>query len=433
MTGEPRLLTAFASRAYRRAVQPVRALGVGLVRLAWMCIAPLVPVLLGLWRPRAVTNPRRGTDAAPGAPAITPGPAAPPSPAPPERGRPHRPTRGFADRRELPEIECVEVAPKFNERLYPTVARLLQLGPRSKLLDLRAAKVVKLDLFEHLAHAWQAPRGTVPRLGILLDYESWAMRCNVIARKLRPIIDRGVELEIFYTQQFDHLPAWFAEGRVHHNLPAVVEWLRTQWRPAAVWPMVLNVTETLVLTCAEIDDVPELLLELVAIALSFEDGAAQATKHAHTALNWVGDSPSRLRCRALRALATATLRLGDSETALELLETVITTAVLIEEPIEEASALAEIGLHALHGGHLRRAEARFRRAIEILAVSTSPTLRATLHHCLADTLHQQHENDEAARHAAAALALRWNKESRGADEDRGLLARIHAAQPSQLS
>ncbi len=50
--------------------------------------------------------------------------------------------------------------------------------PRSKLLDLRAARVVKVSLFEHLVSAWQAPRGTVPQLGILFGYEHWIVLRN---------------------------------------------------------------------------------------------------------------------------------------------------------------------------------------------------------------------------------------------------------------
>jgi hypothetical protein len=91
----------------------------------------------------------------------------------------HEPSRpralSLSDHLLLPEVECVEVQPDFGERLYPTVFDLLQLGPRCKVLDLRAARALRIDLFERLAAAWQVPPGTVPKLAIVLGYESWAV------------------------------------------------------------------------------------------------------------------------------------------------------------------------------------------------------------------------------------------------------------------
>jgi hypothetical protein len=106
----------------------------------------------------------------------------------------------------------------------------------------------------------------------------------------------------------------------------------------------------------------------------------------------------------------------------------ITTAAVIKDAIGEAAAVAEIGFHALRGGHLARAEARFRGALALLSAEELPYLRATLHHHLALVLLEQHKDaDEAEHHAAAALALRWDKTSRLASEDRALLARIQGA------
>jgi hypothetical protein len=128
----------------------------------------------------------------------------------------------------------------------------------------------------------------------------------------------------FYSHQADSLPGWFAGGDVRHDrLRAVIAWLRTEWRPGPIWPTVLGRTASLIQGSAEIDAVPELLLELAAIARSFagSEGAEQAAQHAHAALSWLGDQPSPARCRALRASAAAKLSLGQTDAALTLLVT----------------------------------------------------------------------------------------------------------------
>jgi tetratricopeptide (TPR) repeat protein len=352
-------------------------------------------------------------------------------------GRPMERSPGFADPRALADVEVIEVAAEFSEPLYAPVLDQLQLGRGSKLLDLRAARALKIGLFDRLASDWRAPRGTVPRLGIVLGFEQWTVLRHVAARRLRPLADRGVQVEMFYPQQSDSLPGWFAGGDIRHDrLRDVIAWLRTDWRPGAIWPTVLSRTESLVQAHAEIDAVPEMLLELAAIARSFSgaEGAEQAAQHARAALSWVGDQPSRARCRALRAVAASILPLGQTEAGLALLETAITTAAVLRDPIEEASALAEIGFHALRRGHVARAEARFRTALELLPPEGPSYLRATLHHDLALALHTQRKDaEEAERHATAALGLRWDRGSQLASQDLALIALISARRASPRS
>src|SRR5262249_45936837 len=157
---------------------------------------------------------------------------------------------------------------------------------------------------------------------------------NVAARRLRPLAERGVAVEFFYSQQIDSLPEWFADGCVcHHRLPDVVAWLRTEWRPGPIWPTVLRATASLVQTSAEIATVPDMLLELAAIARSFPgpEGGEQAALHARAALSWIGDEPSATRCRALRAVAAAIMSLGQTAAGLALLQTAITTAAVLRD------------------------------------------------------------------------------------------------------
>jgi ATP/maltotriose-dependent transcriptional regulator MalT len=269
----------------------------------------------------------------------------------------------------------------------------------------------------------------------LLGYEGWAVLHQEAARTLQPIIDEGVAVEIFYEQQIHSLPAWFSRGHVRHDdIRAVIDWMRTQWRATATWPAVLSTTAILVHAHAPVEDVPDLLIELAAIALSFGgmEAAEQAAGHARSALTCIGDNPSVTRCRALRSLATATMTKGEHEAGLAILETAITIAVMIKNQVEEARALHQIGFHALSCGHFARAEDGFCRAIGVLSDNYSQHLQATLHHDLALALHAQSKNEDAERHAIEALALRWRRESRLAREDRALIARIRASRPAQL-
>jgi hypothetical protein len=106
-------------------------------------------------------------------------------------GRIAGPKRDRSHRIVPPEVDVIEAEPQLGEPLDAAVLARLQLGPRPKPLDLHTARLVKVALFEYLAGAWQAPRGTVDRLGVLLDYERWIILRSVAARRLQPIIDRG--------------------------------------------------------------------------------------------------------------------------------------------------------------------------------------------------------------------------------------------------
>jgi hypothetical protein len=126
------------------------------------------------------------------------------------------------------------------------------------------------------------------------------------------------------------------------------------------------------------------------------------------------------------------LSLGQTEAALALLVTAMNTATKLQDPIELASGLADIGFHALRRGHAAHGEARFRDALTLLSTEGPADLCATLHHGLALALHAQRKDpDKAERHATTALRLRKDSGSQLAREDRALLALICARRASQ--
>jgi len=400
MTEQPRSSATDSSRG-NPLVRATRALGRRFIALVRTLVASLGHVVNGRRRTHA---PRARTGCAVPVPLDKPATRSAPLPevlaarlTPPSSGR------------VCSEFECVVAESAFHEPRYHSAFAQLQCGPRSKLWDLRAVQTIQLDLFERLADAWKVGREAVPRLGILLGYEHWIVFHVVAARRLRPIVHRGIGVEIFYTQQLpDSVPAWFAGDRVDHPLPAILEWLRADWHPTPIWARVLDTTAMLVTAFGHREQVPDQLLQLAAIALSLRgiDAATEAAKHAQAALSWLGDTPSRMRCRALRMLASAMLVRGETDEALAQLDAAIGIAAVIRDPI--------------------------RGALALLSADDLPYLRATLHHQLAIALHEQRKNaDEAEHHAAAAAALRWDPDSRLARNDRALLARIRAGRASQ--
>jgi hypothetical protein len=331
-----------------------------------------------------------------------------------------------------PLFRRIEVEPDFHEGHYPLIVARLRSTAHNEptasgtLLDLRA-RVVQLDLFEYLATTWQAAPGDVPRLGVVLDYELWALLRIGAERLLRPVADRHVH--VFYAQQEQEIPEWFAHGKIlHSNLRGVIAWLRQEWQqqPPAYWSKVLDATTLLIQSEAAYDEVPDLIVELVDIALSFEDAAAadHASRYARAALHWAGTVPSPARCRALRSLAMTQLRIGDARAALLYLNTAIRDALMIGDRVEEVRALTELAGYSVRDNNLARAENQLRRAYELLTPEAPAALRATVCRGLADVRNQQGLNDdETERHAVAALLLD-DEDSDLADQDYALLARI---------
>ena len=275
-------------------------------------------------------------------------------------------------------------------------------GMSGVLLDLRAVMVIKPNLLAHIAAAWPW-RSDVPRLGIVLSFDSWAVLQDAASLQLQPFTDRGVAVAIFYSQQAESVPRWFAGEEVPHDVPAVVAWLTTAWRSTALWPMILSVAARLVEEFSDIATAPSLLVDLSAIALSFgKDGSASAREFAEKALCWLGDSRNPARCRAWTALATVSRNDGDTAAALGYLEQAIAVAIRERYWTEAARALAESGVVLLGSGYIAQAERRFRQALVCLSTEADPKLRVLLHDNLLLAVHESSRRDRQAIHAVGA-------------------------------
>ena len=338
------------------------------------------------------------------------------------------PVRGRAEGQGVhasPRFLTVGVRPEFGPRDYASTFAALQVPPLSKLLDLVPVRLLCSDVFEHLADAWIAGSDAVPRLGILLSFERWVMLGNTALIALERLAARGVKINVFYAEQASagHLAAWFAHGRFVHNVPAAIATLTAHWYPSTSSPVVLDMLARLVGADASTAELPGLLTQIAALALSCGD-AERAATYASQALLYMPEPPSATRCRALRELGTAFVSQGRTTAGLALLEEAHAMAAQVKVPDVGASALCHSGLCALNHGDYPGAERRFRGAIELLSVDDRRRhLLAFAHHNLAVALMQQSHPD-AERHAEAALTLRPGPDSHLAEQDRLLLAKL---------
>lgn len=340
-----------------------------------------------------------------------------------------------------PRFRRIDVEPDLHQGQYPLIAARCQSiadqepAPSGALLDLRA-RPVQAKLFEYLAATWRATPGDVPRLGVLLDYEPWALLRIDVERLLRPLDAQGVQVHVFYAQQEQDAVSWFEDGVVRHSeLRGLIAWIRREWQRQAPadWSRVLDATAVLMQSVAEYEAVPDLIIELVDIALSFEGATAaeQGHRHARAALHWTGTVPSAARCRALRSLAMTQLRLPDPRVAVLYLDAAFRDAIIIGDRAEQIRALAELAGCALRGNNLARAENHFRTACDLSTPDVPADLRARVHRGLADARNQQGLNDEETEHHAATALQLDDEDSDLAGHDDALLKRVQASRDDQ--
>jgi tetratricopeptide (TPR) repeat protein len=343
-------------------------------------------------------------------------------------------TRASIATRHAAPFSVVRVDPEFGPGTYATTFAELQRMPSAKLLDLTPARRLSADVFDRLGDAWTAPPKTVPRLGVLLSFERWVMMRHSALTSLQQVVQRGVRVNVFYEEQASggHLGAWFRDGQVFHNLPAVVATLALRWEPSAMWPwpMVIDTLARLIRSYAGIPQRPALLTDVAGLALSC-GGAEQAARLAREAVYYLPEVPSATRAKALRELGVALMSQGQSAAGLALLDQAIAMSAAVKDPAVGASALCQAGLFALNRGDYPNAERRFRRAIDLLSPPIRrPQLLAQVSHNLAIALMNQGK-DGAEFHARTALALRSDPQSHLAEQDRLLLSQLREVKRDQ--
>lgn len=328
-------------------------------------------------------------------------------------------------RPRAPRFSTVRVTSDFSPREYTDTFRALQIPPAGKVLDLVPAHLLCADVFERLGAAWTAESGAVPRLAILLSFERWVMLRDAALASLQPLAARGVRVEVFYAEQAaaGFLADWFGHGRILHNVRGVIATLTRRWYPSPSWRTVIDTLGRLVRACTPAGELPAVLTQIAALALSC-GGAVEAAALAREALLHLPESASATRSQALRMLGTALICQEQTTAGLVILDQAFAVAAEAEAPDIGASAMCHSGLCALNHGDYHGAELRFRRAIELLAPPIRlPHLVALAHHNLAVALMHQ-GRPGAEYHARTALALRPDPESHLAEQDRILLAKL---------
>jgi hypothetical protein len=220
MTGDARVPSRDEHRRPRRLRDFVRRALWAFVALPRVVSLPVVQ-LVAHWRMR-----KRRRTVAGAAPASVHAPSAPRAADSSRRSLPVRvvaSSRAPIAAKRDPSFSTVRVAPTFSSGDYAATFAALQLPPSAKLLDLVPAPMLCADVFDRLTAAWTAPADAVPRLGILLSFERWAMLRETALAALQPVTARGIRVEVFYEQQASagHLPAWFALGQVVHDVAPV--------------------------------------------------------------------------------------------------------------------------------------------------------------------------------------------------------------------
>ena len=351
-------------------------------------------------------------------------------------------------------VDLVVVAPDGDVAHDAEVFDLLQAGRRSKMLDLRPARELSVDWFKRLSSSWRTTSDAdLRQLAVVLDYERWALWAPTIAHALRPLDERGVQVEVFYTQQSHRLGDWFSTGKIHHNHHAVLVWLREDWPKARArgeraaspptgddqegvaerdlesWAIVLRRTAALVERLGTVEEARDLRLELAGIAQTFGGpaGEREALHHLLVALNELSNPPSRATCQVLRWMAALHLSRKEPAEAFRHLDRAVEIATTLNENGEAVLALFGYAHAAMEWRLHARAAKRLRLAIAVGPEHVDKELRANMHYLLARAMLEQGQaGPEALRLAQEALFARSDMNGESADQDRALLMKISA-------
>lgn len=357
---------------------------------------------------------------------------------PDHQAQPHKngPTLAREPTRVGSEVSVAPVAiavpSTFGPADYAALFRALG-APGCKLLGLSEARSIRPDFFAALAAARTLSPEMVPRLGVVLRFDHWALLRDIGDAHLSSLRARGVDARLFYEEQArtDLIGGWFASGVCEHHPEGILQTLRRA-QPAPLSPVVLEAAAAVIYDSLERGASVSLLIELARVA--FASGATiKALSFAREALVRLGPAVTVERFRALRVLGLATMREGMAAAAAYILDGAVLLAVELDAIEEAADLLRQLGCCELDAGNDAAAETRFRNALQLLwprCLRSNTDLRASLHHNLALALFR-HDSRSAEMHAAIALGMRAEVNSLAAQADLKLLDRIR--QPLVLS
>jgi hypothetical protein len=132
---------------------------------------------------------------------------------------------------------------------------------------------------------WKAPRGSVPRLAIVLEIDVWALARMTATAPIAALREQGTDLRVLYRTQLESglVHMWIKDGiEPHYELTKTLEQLDTVWTGS---PLAANVVDAFgeIVAPDESLSKPLYLARLASIAMKFADHA-RALDYARKAL-----------------------------------------------------------------------------------------------------------------------------------------------------
>lgn len=177
------------------------------------------------------------------------------------------------------DVPLIAPPPSFGPADHATLAKVAQV-PGSKILDCTRFANVPMNLCEVATAGWAAPPGSVPRLAIVAQIDTWALVKMTAPPVIARLASQKTELRLFYARQLDagHVHEWVLKGtEPGHELAATLNDLDTGWRGSAMADNVIDA----VLSVIRTDDTAQranYLLTLCSVALKFSPHRARALR-----------------------------------------------------------------------------------------------------------------------------------------------------------
>lgn len=140
------------------------------------------------------------------------------------------------------EVTVIRPPDAFGPSDHATLAKVAQAAG-SKIVDCTRLATVPLNIAAVATANWSAPRGSVPRLAIVLELDVWAVARISSAAPISTLREHGTDLRLLYRTQLESglVHRWITDGiEPHAELTQTLEQLDTVWSGS---PLAANVID----------------------------------------------------------------------------------------------------------------------------------------------------------------------------------------------
>jgi hypothetical protein len=170
------------------------------------------------------------------------------------------------------DIAVISPPPSFGSADHETLAKVAQV-PGSKILDCTRIAAVPMNIAAVATAGWAAPRGSVPRLAIVLEIDVWALARMMAAAPIAALRAQGTELRVLYRTQLEagHVHTFIRNGTEPPlELATTLEQLDEVWTGSPLAANVIDAFQELV--NADTSDMRPLhFARLASVAVKFSD------------------------------------------------------------------------------------------------------------------------------------------------------------------